>query len=103
MPFGLVNAPSTFQRLMDTVLCDLKWKCAIVYIDDIIIYSPSFLEHIQHLRQVFDRLRKANLSIKISKCSFCKDSLKFLGYVATQNGIKVDEEKTIAIKAMPAP
>ncbi|CAM4850710.1 unnamed protein product, partial [Rotaria magnacalcarata] len=67
MPFGLTNAPGTFQRLMDIVLAGLKWQCCLVYIDDIIVYSPTFTQHLQDLRKVFLTLADANLTLKASK------------------------------------
>ena len=68
LPFGLTNAPGTFQRLIDYVLRGLEWLMSLVYLDDIIIYSERFLEeHLENLRQVFDRFRAANLQLKPSK------------------------------------
>lgn len=71
MPMGLVNAPPTFQHLMQLVLYGLSWKTCLVYLDDIIVYSPSFSVHLQHLREVLDCLRAANLKLKPLKCLFC--------------------------------
>lgn len=64
MPFGLCNAPATFQRLMDAVLAGLQWSSCLVYIDDLVIPGKTFLEHLRHLRQVFQRLREAGLKLK---------------------------------------
>lgn len=70
MPFGLCNAPATFQRLMQVVLCGLEWKCCFVYIDDILIASKSFEEHLSHLNLVFERLRKAGrIALKADQMS----------------------------------
>ena len=69
MPFGLKNAPATFSRLMGTVLRGLLWKKCLVYLDDIIVFSSTFEEHVERLGQVFDRLRQANLKLKPKKCS----------------------------------
>ena len=71
MSYGLMNAPATFQRLMDIVLAGLKWQCCLVYIDDVIIYSSTFERHLNDLKQVFEALRQANLTLKASKCYFC--------------------------------
>ena len=90
MPFGLTNAPATFQRLMDIVLAGLKWKCCLVYLDDIIVYSPTFEQHIQDLHSVFHALAEANLTLKSSKCYFCRREIKFLGHLITPDGIKPD-------------
>ena len=67
VPFGLTNAPSTYQRLMECVLRNLTYKICLIYLDDILVYSKTFEEHLSHLRQVFDRLRHANLRLKPSK------------------------------------
>ena len=74
MPFGLCNTPATFQRAMQSVLAGLERRDCFVYIDDILIASATFEEHLQHLQQVFDRLRTANLRLKPKKCRFlCKE------------------------------
>ena len=72
MPFGLTNAPATFQRLMDLVLSGLTWSVCLVYLDDVIIFSTTFEDHLAHLQQVFERLGQAGLTLKASKCHFCK-------------------------------
>ncbi len=61
MPFGLNNAPATFQRFMDATLAGLKWNCLLVYLDDIIVFSSSFDQHVHDLREIFSRLREANI------------------------------------------
>ncbi|CAF5195616.1 unnamed protein product, partial [Rotaria magnacalcarata] len=103
MPFGLTNAPATFQRLMDIVLAGLKWQCCLVYIDDIIVYSPNFEQHLLDLEKVFLALREANLTLKASKCCFCRKEMKYLGHVVTQNGIKPDPTLTKAVTDFPQP
>lgn len=91
MPFGLTNAPATFQRLMDIVLAGLKWQCCLVYFDDIIVYSPTFEQHLQDLKKVFLALADANLALKASKCNFCRREMKYLGHIIiTSEGIKPD-------------
>ena len=70
MPFGLANAPATFQRLMDIVLAGLKWQCCLVHLDDIIVYSPTFEQHLEDLNKVFRAPADANLTLKASKCHF---------------------------------
>ena len=72
MPYGLTNAPATFQRLMDIVLAGLKWQCCLVYIDDVVIYSPTFEQHLVDLEKVFQALSDAQLTLKASKCCFCR-------------------------------
>ena len=90
LPFGLTNAPATFQRTMDMVLSGLNWKICMVYIDDIIVYRPSFEEHLHHLTEVFDCLLKNNLVLRPEKCSFCCDEMTFLGHRISNKGIQTD-------------
>ena len=76
---GLCSAPATFQRMMDVVLSGLKWTTCLVYLDDIIVYSRTFDEHVKGLRLVLDRLRVKNLKVKLEKCEFAQPQLKALG------------------------
>ncbi len=103
MPFGLTNAPATFQRLMDLVLGGLKWSCALVYLDDIIVYSPSFPLHLQHLESVLHNIQASGLTLHISKCQFCKTKLKYLGHVVSPSGIEPDPDKIRAVHDYPTP
>lgn len=103
MPFGLCNAPATFQRLMDTVLRDILWQYVVVYIDDINIGSKTFEEHLDHLDQVFARIKKAGLRLSPEKCFFFKEELPFLGHVISRKGIHTDPEKLRSIKEFPIP
>jgi hypothetical protein len=103
MSFGLTNAPSTFMCLMNEVLRSFISKFVMIYFDNILIYSKSFDEHIEHLRAVFDALRETRLFDNLEKCTFCTDRVAFLGYVVTPQGIEVDEAKIEAIKSCPIP
>ena len=103
MPFGLCNAPGTFQRLMNYVLQDFLGKFVAVYLDDIIIYSRTFEQHIDHIRQIFGALRKATLKIKIKKAYFCFPNIAFLGHIVGRNGISPDPAKVEKIRNFPEP
>src|SRR3954470_19348182 len=87
LPFGLCNAPSTFQRLMNYFLQKFLGKFVAVYLDDIIIYSTTFEQHINHIHQVFEALRNATLKIKLKKCYFCFPNITFLGHIVGGLGI----------------
>jgi hypothetical protein len=102
MPFGLTNAPATFQRLMDSVLRDCQSYC-LVYIDDIIIFSSSFNDHMNHISQVLQRLINAALVAKPSKCLFLKQRVNYLGHVITPGFIAPDPDKIAAVSSFPVP
>ena len=85
MPFGLTNACATFQRFMDTVLAGLKWKCVLVYIDDILVFSQTFEEHMKDLEEVFKRMKEANLKLKPSKCHLLQRKLEYRPKVRSGN------------------
>jgi hypothetical protein len=94
MPFGLTGAPATFTRLMNIVLGGLE-DC-LVYIDDIIVQTPSFEDHIEHLQ-------KANMKLKPSKCKHLRRSLKWLGHIVSEKGIATDEDKMQHVQEWPQP
>ena len=93
MPFGLKNAPATFQRTMNTILKPVLDKFAFVYVDDIIIFSETFEEHLQHIQQVFSLVRQACLRLNTKKCYFLKKHLEYLGYVVSAEGTHADPKK----------
>lgn len=103
LPFGLCNAPATFQRLMDTVLAGLTWKECLVYLDDILVFSKTFEEHLVNLANVFDRLRTGCLKIKASKCQFLEPSVDYLGHVISVDGIRPNPKKIASVKAFAHP
>ena len=98
MPFGLTNAPSTFMRLMNHALRVFLSRFVMVYFDDILVYSKSLDEHIEHLRCVLAVLRKEKQYANLKTCSFCLDKVVFLGYLVSEKGLAVNEEKVKAIK-----
>ena len=103
MPFGLTCAPSVFQRLMDLVLCGLTYETCLVYLDDIIVFSPDFDSHVVRLEEIFQRLRAANLKLHIKKCSLFQQRVHFLGHVLTESGIEVQPEKVSVVQQWPVP
>lgn len=103
MPFGLKNAPATFQRVMDNVLRELIGKVCLVYMDDIIIFSTSLQEHMVNLSKVFQALSNYNLKIQLDKSEFLKKEVAFLGHIVTPNGVKPNPDKIEAIKKWPLP
>jgi hypothetical protein len=103
MPFGLSNAPSTFMRLMNHVFKPFIGLFVMLYFDDILVYNKSQQDHMEHLYKVFQTLRKQKLYVNLKKCHFLTDSLVFLGYVVSAEGIKMDPSKIEAIISWPVP
>ena len=103
MPFGLTNAPATFQWLMESCLGELHLNWCIIYLDDIIIFSKTPDDHITRLEGVFEKLAKAGLKLKPSKCEFFCSSLKYLGHIVSKDGIATDPRKIEAIQKWPQP
>lgn len=103
MPFGLKNAPATFQRVMDNILRGIQNEKCAVYLDDVIVYSTSLEEHIQKLRSVFERFREANFKVQLDKSEFLRKEVAYLGHVVTPEGVKPNPEKIRAIKNYPIP
>ncbi|CAG2218766.1 Transposon Ty3-G Gag-Pol polyprotein,Transposon Ty3-I Gag-Pol polyprotein [Mytilus edulis] len=101
MPFGLQNSPAVFSQLMEIVLENLPF--AIAYIDDVLIYSETLEDHLSHIQQVFDRLRKHGLKLKLKKCQFLRKETNYLGFQITGNGIKPETDKVDTIRSLPPP
>lgn len=103
MAFGLTNAPATFQRLMERCMGELNLKECLIFLDDILIFSESFKDHIQRLEAVFSRLNQHGLKLKASKCEFFKTSVRYLGHVVSCNGVETDPDKIEALASWPKP
>ncbi|KAK3513971.1 hypothetical protein QTP70_000296 [Hemibagrus guttatus] len=103
LPFGLCNAPATFQRLMNSVLAGLIYRSCAVYLDDIVVASPTFKQHLDDLREVLSRLKSAGLTIKLAKCQFCRSELTFLGYRVCPSGILPEHDKIKAVTDFKTP
>jgi len=103
LSFGLANAPSSFQRLMDLILSGLTYVSCLVYLDDVIVFSQNFEQMVERLADVFGRLRSANLKLKPSKCKLFQRRVVFLGHVVSKQGIECDPEKVKAVETWPRP
>jgi hypothetical protein len=97
MPFGLCNAPATFMRVMNDVFRPFIDDFVIVYLDDILVFSKTWAEHILHVKKVLDVLRKEKLYVKMSKCEFAKTSLVYLGHIIGGGHLRVDPTKVVVI------
>ena len=103
MPFGLVNAPATFQRLMEVVLSGLARGNCHVYLDDVLVFGRTLEEHNANLARVFGRIRGAGLRLKPKKCEFAQESVLYLGHVVSADGIQTDPEKLRAVNHYRTP
>ena len=103
MPFGLTNAPATFQRLMECVLAGLTYEQCLIYLDDIVVFSVTFDQHLERLKMVFHHLAEAGLKLKPSKCHFAKSEIRYLGHIVSRQGIQADPDKTSAMISFPVP
>ncbi len=103
IPFGIKLATSAFQSRINNILRGLIWKAALVYIDDVVIFSQTWKLHLQHISEILDRLRAANLKLKPSKCHFARKKVRYLGHYITPKGVEVDEANTEALKTFPTP
>ncbi|UYV66076.1 K02A2.6-like, partial [Cordylochernes scorpioides] len=103
MPFGLKNAASTFQRIIQHILGELLWKGTCSFQDDILVYTKTWQEHIELLSNVFDKLRQYNMKLKLSKCIFERTEVKYLGHIISHNQLKPDPGKVKSIQDFPRP
>lgn len=103
MPFGLCNGPATFQRLMDRVLGEAKWSYCMCYLDDIVIYSRTFEEHLAHVADVLERVRAAGMTLNPAKAQLAQTRVQLLGFTLGEGSIEPDREKLRAILDFPAP
>ncbi|UYV78462.1 hypothetical protein LAZ67_16001480, partial [Cordylochernes scorpioides] len=103
MPFGLCNAPATFERNMENMLGNLRWQICLCYLDDVIIYSPDFPTHLKRLEAVFRCFRESNLRSNDKKCRFAFEELEILGYITSKHGIKPAEHNIKAVRNFPRP
>ena len=101
MNFGLINAGATFQRAMDVVFSGMINICLVVYLDNVMVYSNSREEHIQHLTQIFERCRKYGISLNPNKTIFGVEEGNFSGHIISQDGIHIDPERIKAIAQLP--
>ena len=98
MPFGLINAPETFQRLMESCLEDLHLNWCIIYLNDNIVFSKTPKEHIERLRGVFAKLVAAGLKLKLEKCEFFKSKITYMGHIVSSKGMETDSKNVEAVK-----
>ena len=103
MPMGLSNAPATFQRAMNNIFAGMVNRGVMIFIDDILVYSKTWKEHLALLREVFRRMKENNLQAKIGKCSFAQKETKYLGYIISKDMKRPDPAKVKAIKEMRPP
>ena len=103
MPFGLCNAPATFERLMEKIMAGLQWEILLIYLDDIIVFGQTVTETLARLRVVFERLRLAGLKLKPSKCHLFQQSVAYLGHIVSSEGIATDPQKVETVASWPTP
>ena len=103
MPFGLINAPSTFQASMNMILQPFLRKFVAIFFDDILVYSPTLQAHVGHLRLVLQTLRDNHFLVKKSKCSFGQTTVEYLGHVVSSEGVSMDIQKVKVMLDWPKP
>ena len=103
MPFGLTNAPATFQRLMNKLFFGKEWDSVFIYLDDILVVSATFQEHLHDVGRVLNRLREAGLRLKPAKCVFATSKVEYLGFTISAAGVQPNNNKVKAILEFPKP
>uniref|UniRef100_A0A8R7UQC7 Reverse transcriptase domain-containing protein n=1 Tax=Triticum urartu TaxID=4572 RepID=A0A8R7UQC7_TRIUA len=103
MPFGLTNAPATFQDAMNRLFALLLRKCVLIFMNDILVFSPTLELHVQHLKEVFAILEQNQFYVNLIKCSFAQPELEYLGHVVSKNGVNTDPAKVQAVQDWPIP
>ena len=103
LPFGLRNSPSTFQRIMDVILSDVKYSQVMVFLDDLLVFSESFEQHLERIENILKRLQDAGLTVKPSKVFLMLPGVKYLGHFVDESGVKMQKEKLEAIINYPQP
>lgn len=103
MPFGLCNAPATFERMMDSLLRGYKWSICLCYLDDVIVYSPTFESHLTRLSAVLAVFRRATLQLNSAKCRFGRREITMLGHLVSAAGVQPDPDKVRAVQQFPVP
>jgi len=101
MPFSLTNASMAFQRFMNNIFSDLLDVCAVIYLDDILIYSNNMSEHHQHVKEVLKHLHKTGLYAKAEKCEFHSELVEYLGYILSPSGLTMSDDKVKIIQDWP--
>ena len=103
MPFGLCNAPGTFQRLMERMFGDCRYQSVLLYLDDVVVFSATVEQHLERLEEVFARLQKQKLKVKLSKCNFFQRQVSYLGHVVSAEGVATDPAKIEVVKGWKRP
>jgi Reverse transcriptase (RNA-dependent DNA polymerase) len=103
MPFGLTNAPATFQCALDVILSGVKWQSCLVYLDDVIVFSPTAKQRLLDLDVVLGLLSRSNVFLKQKKCQFFSREVKYLGHIVSGDGVRVDTETTAVLQAANPP
>jgi len=103
MPFGLTNAPATFQALMNHLFAPYLRKFLLVFFDNILIYNPNLKQHLSRLKTTFEVLRSNQLYVKLSKCTFAKEEVEYLGHVILGRVVSIDPKKISAMLEWPGP